>query len=76
LGSIFVHKSLTGVRLSKSPSVYFALHGAKESFPSSLLRDKILREAMRCPIAIPVCDAPLLKRFHHGRPDRGRRPSC
>jgi hypothetical protein len=43
-------------------------------FLPSRIRDKIVAYSMR---AYPAISAtPLLQRFRHGRPDRGRRPSC
>jgi len=39
------------------------------------LRDKIDAYSMRSLPAIPVKTRPLLRRFRHGRPDRGRRPA-
>jgi hypothetical protein len=42
------------------------------SFNRSPNRDKICLESMRIRIAIPAQETPLLKRFRHGWPDRGR----
>ena len=45
-------------------------------FLVSRFRAKILAYSMRSRSTISAKEMPLLKRFRHGRPDRGRRSSC